>query len=35
MAKLYADLIRKGLWTLDNVPQRWRAQVAELLKEGT
>ena len=31
MAKVYADLIRKGLKTLDDVPARPRAAVEELL----
>ena len=34
MAKVYADLIRKGLKTLDDVPARLRADVAALLKES-
>ena len=33
MAKVYADLIRKGLKTLDDVPARRRADVDALLKE--
>ena len=33
MAKIYADLIRKGLKTIDDVPARIRAEVEELLKE--
>lgn len=33
MAKIYADLIRKGLKTIDDVPTRLRLQVEkELLK---
>ena len=31
MAKLYADLIFKGLKTLEDVPLRWRTQVEALL----
>ena len=34
MAKVYADLIRKGLKTLEDVPARLRAAVEELLAEG-
>lgn len=34
MAKIYADIIRKGLKTIDDVPARIRAEVEELLKEG-
>lgn len=35
MAKVYADLIRKGLKALDDVPDRLRADVeALLLKES-
>ena len=32
MAKVYADLIRKGLKTLDDVPARLRAEVEKLLE---
>lgn len=35
MAKVYADLIRKGMKTLDDVPARLRAAVEALLKEST
>ncbi len=31
MAKIYADLVKKGLWTLEQVPERWRAEVEILL----
>ncbi len=31
MAKVYADLIRKGLKTIDDVPERLRAEVLGLL----
>lgn len=33
MAKIYADLIRKGLKTIDDVPERLKAEVIELLNE--
>nr|WP_326207932.1 CD1375 family protein [uncultured Oscillibacter sp.] len=33
MAKIYADLIRKGLKTIDDVPARIRADVEALLAE--
>ena len=33
MAKVYADLIRKGKKTIEDVPARLRAEVEELLKE--
>lgn len=32
MAKVYAELIRKGLKTLGNVPKSLQAEVRELLK---
>jgi hypothetical protein len=35
MAKVYADLIRKGLKTLDQVPERLREEVRRLLEEET
>lgn len=31
MAKVYADLIRKGLKTIDDVPERIREQVKQVL----
>lgn len=32
MAKLYAKRIKNGKMTINEVPERWRAQVEELLK---
>ena len=34
MAKIYAALIRKGLKTLEDVPEVLREQVKKLLEEG-
>ena len=34
MAKVYADLIRKELKTIDDVPARIRAEVEALLAEA-
>lgn len=31
MAKVYADLVRKGLKTIDDVPERLRDRVQEIL----
>lgn len=31
MAKIYAELIRKGLKAIDDVPERIREQVQEIL----
>lgn len=33
MAKIYADLIKKGLKTLDDVPEKLRAEVERILGE--
>ncbi len=33
MAKVYAELIRKGLKTLDDVPERLREEVRRILEE--
>lgn len=33
MAKIYADLIKKGLKTIDDVPERLKAQVQALLED--
>ena len=32
MVKIYAELIRKGLKTLEEVPEKLKKQVEELLK---
>ena len=34
MAKIYADLIRKGLKTIDDVPLRLREAVEKILESG-
>ena len=31
MAKIYYDLIKKGLKTIDDIPGRWKAEVQTLL----
>lgn len=31
MAKIYAELIRKGVKTIDDVPERLRAEVQRIL----
>lgn len=31
MAKIYYNLIKAGLYTIDQVPTLWRAQVEKLL----
>lgn len=33
MVKIYVSLIKKGLRTIDEVPEKIRAQVEEALKE--
>lgn len=33
MANIYADLIRAGLRTLEQVPEKWRAEVKLLIEE--
>lgn len=34
MVKIYVDLIRKGLKTIDDVPARIREEVRKALEEG-
>lgn len=34
MAKIYFNLIKKGLKTIDDVPQRWKNEVQRLLDES-
>lgn len=34
MAQVYADLIRKGLKTIDDVPEKLKAEVEAILGEG-
>lgn len=33
MVKIYADLIRKGLKTIDDVPEKLKAAVIEILDQ--
>lgn len=33
MAKLYARLVKAGLWSIDDVPALWRQQVQAMLDE--
>lgn len=33
MAKVYADLIRKGHKTIDDVPEKLKAQVLEIIEK--
>ena len=35
MARIYAELIRKGLKTIDDVPAKLRAEVQRILDEDT
>lgn len=35
MAKIYAELVRKGVKTIEQVPAHLRAQVEALLAEAT
>lgn len=35
MAKIYVSLIKKGVKTIDQVPENIRAEVEALLAEGT
>lgn len=32
MAKLYFNLIESGNWTLEDVPEKWRAAVTSLME---
>lgn len=34
MAKIYADLIRKGLKTLEDVPEKLKKEVEKILERG-
>ena len=31
MAKIYANLIKQGLWKIEQVSERWNAEVQEIL----
>ena len=33
MAKIYANRVRAGKWRIEDVPERWRAEVEALLAE--
>lgn len=34
MAKVYFNLIQKGLKSIGDVPERWQAEVQKLLNKG-
>lgn len=34
MAKIYARRIRAGIMTIEEVPERWKAQTQQLLEGG-
>lgn len=34
MAKIYARRIRAGIMTIEEVPERWKAQTEKLLEGG-
>nr|DAD63915.1 MAG TPA: hypothetical protein [Caudoviricetes sp.]DAJ20279.1 MAG TPA: hypothetical protein [Siphoviridae sp. ctuK76]DAO60951.1 MAG TPA: hypothetical protein [Herelleviridae sp.] len=34
MIKIYAELVRKGIKTLEEVPDRFREEVRKLLEQG-
>lgn len=34
MAKIYANRVLAGKWALDDVPDRWRAEVEAILGEA-
>ena len=34
MIKIYAELVRKGIKTLEDVPNRFREEVKKLLEQG-
>lgn len=33
MARLYTDLIKQGLWTIEQIPERWKVEVQEILNQ--
>lgn len=34
MAKIFAKQIKRGAITVDDVPEKWRAQVAQMIARG-
>lgn len=34
MAKVYARMVKSGKMTLERVPEKWRGQVEQLLREN-
>lgn len=34
MAKIYYELIKKGLWTIEKVPVLWVEEVERLMEQG-
>lgn len=33
MVKIYVNLIKQGLWIVEQVPERWKAEVQEILNQ--
>ncbi len=33
MVKIYVNLIKQGLWNIEQVPERWKAEVQEILNQ--
>ncbi len=33
MAKIYASLVKQGLWMIEQIPERWRSEVQEILNK--
>lgn len=33
MAKIYVNLVKQGLWTIEQTPGKWKAEVQELLNK--
>ncbi len=33
MAKIYANLVKQGIWTIEQIPERWKSEVQEILSK--
>lgn len=33
MVKIYANLVKQGLWTIEQIPEKWKLEVQEILNK--
>ena len=33
MAKIYANLVKQGVWIIEQIPEKWKPEVQEILNK--